>query len=145
MHTMRVFGFDAGIFESDGAADDRFSEYAGEHERQDSANRAGQETPQYQTLLHAGCSVAGEAEQMAGVVEELVYVGIATEHRNSTLVDADEVQRDERQDGRRRQPKGRSCRRQINRSGASRLGIGHGDSFRGCSRSPWVLGDGQRV
>src|SRR6266487_353774 len=51
--------------------------------------------------------VAGEAEEMTGVVHELVDHEVAAEHRGGALVDADEVidgQRDERGPG---QPQGR--------------------------------------
>ena len=61
-------------------------------------------------------SVAGEAEQMARVVYELVHVGVTAEQRHRALVDADEVQRQQRQEGGCRQPERGTCRRQIDRA-----------------------------
>ena len=48
--------------------------------------------------------MAGEAEQMASVVHEFVHIGVAAEHRRSTLVQADEVEHEEGEESGRRQP-----------------------------------------
>src|SRR6266404_3014812 len=52
-------------------------------------------------------SVAGEAEEMTGVVHELVDLHVAAEHRDSALVDADEVIQGQRDDRGAGQPQGR--------------------------------------
>src|ERR1700754_5037517 len=41
-------------------------------------------------------SVAGEAEQVPGIVDEFMDVHVVAEHRGSALVDADEVQHQQR-------------------------------------------------
>src|ERR1700712_4196037 len=43
-------------------------------------------------------SVAGEAEEVAGVVHEFVDVHVVAEYRRGALVDSDEVQHDEREE-----------------------------------------------
>ena len=80
------------------------------------AECAGQEAARDYTLLHVSGSVAGEAEEMPCVVHELVHMGVAAEERHRTLVDADEVQRQQRQESGCRQPQGGACRRQVDRA-----------------------------
>src|SRR3954471_4548923 len=52
-------------------------------------------------------SVAGEAEEVASVVHELVDVRVAAEHRDRALVDADEVVQRDREQGGAGQPEHR--------------------------------------
>src|SRR5215207_2238533 len=54
-------------------------------------------------VLRCG-SVAGEAEQVPGVVGELVHRGVAAEHRRRSLIQADEVEHEQGEESRRRQP-----------------------------------------
>lgn len=79
VHTLSVRSFDPAFFELDGTADDRLGEQTAEHKRQHCTDCTRQHTARYQTLLHGCGSVAGEAEQMPCVVEELVHVGVAAE------------------------------------------------------------------
>src|ERR1700736_6196668 len=58
-------------------------------------------------------SVAGEAEQMAGVVDEFVHVGVAAEQGRGALVDSDEVEDDQSEEHRARQPERGACAGQV--------------------------------
>src|SRR5882724_30061 len=49
-------------------------------------------------------SVAGEAEEVSGVMHEFVHVGVGPEHRGGALVDPDEVVGQHRQHCRAEQP-----------------------------------------
>lgn len=64
----------AAVLILDCAADNGLGEDAGEQERQHRAGHPRQQTACDQTLLHVAGSVAGEAEQMPCVVDELVQV-----------------------------------------------------------------------
>jgi hypothetical protein len=85
--------FTATFFVVDRPADDRFDEDAGEEECADPGQGAGEKAPPDDSGFHA--SVAGKAQQMPGVVEELVGIHVVAEHRVRSLVDADEIQHDE--------------------------------------------------
>src|SRR5229473_466352 len=92
-------------------------------------------------------SVAGEAEEMAGVVDELVDVGVATEDGGSTLIDPDEIQHDEGQENGARQPEGGAHPRQID-GGSPALAYlrrGHVDFLPGDLASQYQGDDGCRV
>ncbi len=122
VHTLRLRGLGAAVLVRDGAPDYRLGAQAGEHERQYGAHQTRQETARDQTLLHVGEPlVAGETEQMPCVVHEFVHVRVTAEQRHRALVDADEVQRQQRQERGCRQPKrsaGLRKVRQVNRSGS---------------------------
>ena len=57
--------------------------------------------------------MAGEPEQMPCVVHEFVHVYVTTEQRDRALVDADEVQRQQRQEHGSRQPQCRAGLRKV--------------------------------
>src|SRR5262249_6170690 len=61
--------------------------------------------------------VAGEAEEMPGVMDELVDVHVVAENRDRALVNADEVIHRQRQQRRGGQPQRSSRQRQDNRPG----------------------------
>src|SRR3954471_10693153 len=73
-------------------------------------------------------SVAGEAEEMAAVVDELVHVGVGAEDRHRALVDADEVVEQQGQRGGADQPHQRPGQRNDDGRGdgrGSRRGHAH--------------------
>src|SRR5882762_7759575 len=82
-------------------------------------------------------SVAGEAEEMASVVDEFVDVGVAAEYGGRALIAANEIQQKQCQENRTGQPESGAHPRQIDgRSPApAYLRGGHFVSFRG-SRVP---------
>ena len=94
------------VLEVDGEADRRFDEGPRRQEPRHARDDAGQ---------HAArdASVAGEAEQVAGVVHELVHMGVAAEDRHRALFDPDEVDDQQRQEHRARQPQRGACHREV--------------------------------
>src|SRR6266568_661042 len=67
--------------------------------------------------LPAGGLVAGEAEEVPGVVDELVDVHVVAGHRQRALVHSDEVVDRQRQEEGGGQPQRRPRQRQHDRSG----------------------------
>jgi hypothetical protein len=79
VYAVSILSVDSTVLESDRAADQRLGTQAGEQKRQQCPDCARQESACDQTLFHAAGLVAGEAEQMACVVYELVHVGVTAE------------------------------------------------------------------
>ena len=110
------------VLEADRPADDRLDEDLGEDECEHSGEGAGEKAAPDDLLFHcvvSPCaSVAGEAEEVPGVVDELVDVRVVAEHRRRTLIHADEVEHQQREECGERQPDRR---------------LGGGEVDRGCS------------
>jgi hypothetical protein len=74
VHAASVRRVGATVLIFDRAADNGLGEETGEQERQCAGDCPRQEPTYDQTPLHTADSVAGEAKQMACVVDELVHV-----------------------------------------------------------------------
>jgi hypothetical protein len=96
--TRLVCGLHAGVFERDRPPDHRLDENPRKDKGAHAAERTCQHAPDNQSLLHFDArSVAGECEQMARIVGELVHVHVAAEHRHRALIDTDEIDHQQRQ------------------------------------------------
>jgi hypothetical protein len=94
---IRVPGVRELILERDRAVDLRLAEHLGEPEREQARDGADQHAAQEQMPDHDGvgrASVAGEAEQVAAVVQELVDIHARNE-RCRALLGADEIEREQ--------------------------------------------------